>query len=379
MAARAGLLEAVLKPITTAGQVSGILDVRHRRPPPRARAARLLVARPTHHTSPITPSPNPQIKDLKQGIAAFYDESSALWEDVWGSEHMHHGYYPPMGGSGGSNGATATATTTSTTTQQQPKQPADDAQAQVDMIDRVLEWAGVTSTTDTPSPSPPKTMLDVGCGVGGSSRHVARLFPDLKTEGVTLSPFQAERAARLSERAGLGDRCRFRVADALDAPFPDASFDLVWSLESGEHMPGKPRFVRELARLTAPGGRIILVTWCHRDLLPGETSLRPEEQALLDRICEAYYLPPWCPPSEYARLMAENGLTQIRSDDWSDAVAPFWGAVIRKALTPRGVAGLFGAGWQTIKGALVMPLMARGLAMGTVRFALVTAVKPPVL
>jgi hypothetical protein len=31
-----------------------------------------------------------QIKELKEGIAAFYDESSGLWENVWG-EHMHHG------------------------------------------------------------------------------------------------------------------------------------------------------------------------------------------------------------------------------------------------------------------------------------------------
>lgn len=242
------------------------------------------------------------------------------------------------------------------------------------MVDRVLDWAGVGPPA---SAAGPKTAVDIGCGVGGSSRHIAARYPGCRTEGVTLSPVQARRAQKLSERAGLADRCSFRVADALDAPFPDGSFDLVWSLESGEHMPGKPRFVRELARLCAPGGRVIIVTWCHRDLLPGEASLRPEEQALLDRICEAYYLPPWCPPSEYARLFEENGLREVRSADWSEAVAPFWGAVIRRALTPRGVAGLLGAGWQTIKGALVMPLMARGLAMGTVRFALVTGVKPP--
>ena len=31
-------------------------------------------------------------KELKRGIATFYDESSTLWEEIWG-EHMHHGYY----------------------------------------------------------------------------------------------------------------------------------------------------------------------------------------------------------------------------------------------------------------------------------------------
>jgi ubiquinone/menaquinone biosynthesis C-methylase UbiE len=37
----------------------------------------------------------------------------------------------------------------------------------------------------------------------------------------------------------------FQVADALKQPFPDGQFDLVWSMESGEHMPNKPK-VNEL-------------------------------------------------------------------------------------------------------------------------------------
>lgn len=85
-----------------------------------------------------------------------------------------------------------------------------------------------------------------------------------------------------------------QVADALQQPFADDSFDLVWSLESGEHMPDKPQFVGELARVCAPGGRVIIVTWCHRVLAPSEAQLSADEQSLLDRICEAYYLPAWC-------------------------------------------------------------------------------------
>jgi ubiquinone/menaquinone biosynthesis C-methylase UbiE len=65
---------------------------------------------------------------------------------------------------------------------------------------------------------------------------------------------------------GLADKCSFQVADALQQPFNDNSFDLVYSMESGEHMPIKQKFVSELARVCAPGGRILIVTWCHRDL-----------------------------------------------------------------------------------------------------------------
>ena len=52
------------------------------------------------------------------------------------------------------------------------------------------------------------------------------------------------------------------MADALAMPFADKSFDLVWSMESGEHMPDKRQFVRELARVAAPRGKVIVVTWC---------------------------------------------------------------------------------------------------------------------
>ena len=48
-------------------------------------------------------------------------------------------------------------------------------------------------------------------------------------------------------------------------------------------MPDKERFVGELVRVTAPGGRVLIITWCHRVLQPGETALQPREQELLDK------------------------------------------------------------------------------------------------
>jgi hypothetical protein len=79
-------------------------------------------------------------------------------------EHMHHGYYPTP-------------------------EYADHQQAQVDMIDNALSWAfGKTpATLDEASGrfvfKKPQTMVDVGCGVGGSSRHIARKW-GTKAKGV---------------------------------------------------------------------------------------------------------------------------------------------------------------------------------------------------
>jgi SAM-dependent methyltransferase len=132
-------------------------------------------------------------------------------------------------------------------------------------------------------------------------RHIARKL-GCTAEGFTLSPVQAERANEISAKGGLGDRCHYQVADALAQPFEDDTFDLVWSLESGEHMPDKRKFVGELLRVAAPGGRVAIVTWCHRNLQPGEKALAPEEQAVLDRVNEAYYLPQWCSLADYEAL-----------------------------------------------------------------------------
>jgi cyclopropane fatty-acyl-phospholipid synthase-like methyltransferase len=86
----------------------------------------------------------------------------------------------------------------------------------------------------------PKTIVDVGCGIGGSSRYLARRY-GAQCTGITLSPVQAERGNALTAAEGLSHKVSLQVADALEQPFPDGMFDMVWSMESGEHMPDKTK------------------------------------------------------------------------------------------------------------------------------------------
>ncbi|OIW11149.1 hypothetical protein TanjilG_22956 [Lupinus angustifolius] len=291
---------------------------------------------------------------LQKGIAEFYDESSPIWEDIWG-DHMHHGFYDPN------------STNVSLS---------DHRAAQIRMIENALTFASLnSSTSDEVSTNKwPKSIVDVGCGIGGSSRYLAKKFGATST-GITLSPVQAARANSLAAAQQLADKVSFQVADALKQPFPDGQFDLVWSMESGEHMPDKTKFVGELARVAAPGGTIIIVTWCHRDLGPAEESLKPWEQNLLKKICDAFYLPAWCSTADYVRLLESLSLQDIKSEDWSSYVAPFWPAVIRSALTWKGLVSLLRSGLKTIKGALAMPLMIEGYQKGLIKFSIITCRK----
>ncbi|MEM9806673.1 MAG: methyltransferase domain-containing protein [Cyanobacteria bacterium P01_D01_bin.56] len=278
-------------------------------------------------------------RPLADRIQRFYDESSQLWEQVWG-EHMHHGYY-------GMNGQTAV---------ESPQA------AQRVLMEEILRWSHVGT---------PQSVLDVGCGIGGSTLYLASKYRATAT-GITLSPVQAERAKTRAKTAGLGDHVQFQVANALAMPFEDNSFDLVWSLESGEHMPDKEQFLGECCRVLKPGGRFIMATWCHRSPQPPLTVL---EQQHLDQIYKLYHLPYVISLGEYEAMANTLPLEDLETADWSQAVAPFWQDVAQSALNPQVLWGIFTSGWKTVEGAMAIPLMMTGYSSGLIRYGLLTGTK----
>ncbi len=99
-----------------------------------------------------------------------------------------------------------------------------------------------------------RDVLDVGCNTGyGTMRFVpvAR-----RVAGVDVSP----RAIEAAQRRAIDGRPEFVLGGGLELPFPDDSFDVVTSFQVLEHVPDPRVFLRELTRVTRPGGRIILAT-----------------------------------------------------------------------------------------------------------------------
>lgn len=102
--------------------------------------------------------------------------------------------------------------------------------------------------------SPGMRILDVGCGGGQFALRLAQRFPDVQIVGVDLSP---EQIARAQKRVGtLSERVSFVEGSAVDLPFADAEFDLVYSLGSIKHWPDRARGLRECARVLNEGGRL---------------------------------------------------------------------------------------------------------------------------
>jgi tocopherol O-methyltransferase len=242
-------------------------------------------------------------------------------------------------------------------------------QAQIDLIEELLAWAEVD-----PIHNPPSMILDLGCGIGGSSLYLAEKL-GAQVTGISLSPVQIKRARERALNRGLANQVTFEVANALEMPFADQSFDWVWSLESGEHMPDKTKFLQECYRVLKPKGRLILATWCHRPTTSLAGTLTANEKRHLQAIYQVYCLPFVLSLPDYEAIALDCGFKALRSEDWSMAVAPFWDQVIDSAITPKAIAGLLRAGCKTIEAALSLQLMQRGYQRGLIRFGLLTAIK----
>lgn len=99
-------------------------------------------------------------------------------------------------------------------------------------------------------------VLDVGAGPGRLAVALAGCRPDLTVHAVDVSPSMVEVARRRVTQADVGERLWVELADVAALPLDPASVDLVVSSLSFHHWTDVPAAVRELRRVTRPGGRI---------------------------------------------------------------------------------------------------------------------------
>jgi MPBQ/MSBQ methyltransferase len=245
-------------------------------------------------------------------VSNVYDAwtNDRILEFYWG-EHLHAGHYgnPPI--------------------------KKDFIAAKADFIDEMVAW-GIAApnpallerleqnrkTPGAEAQASPVRILDVGCGLGGSTRHLAKRWPKTAhVVGITISKAQVKRATALARAQGV-ENAMFLECDALELAFPEANFDIVWAVESEMHMPDKEHFIRELARVLKPGGMLVIAGWNVRDTRERPLSKAEAEhlRLLVDEWCHAKFIS----IREYVEIFKQNDLREVAAEDWAVPTLPSW-------------------------------------------------------
>lgn len=103
---------------------------------------------------------------------------------------------------------------------------------------------------------PGQRLLDVGCGLGGSVRYLCQEFGIIAT-GVDLTEEYIDTAVALTDLVGMQNQVSFWQASALEMPFGDDAFDVVWTEHVQMNIADKRAFYRELYRVLRPGGKLV--------------------------------------------------------------------------------------------------------------------------
>lgn len=109
--------------------------------------------------------------------------------------------------------------------------------------------------------NPDMHILDVGCGIGGSTRRLSH-ETGCRVTGIDLSNEYIDTAERLTKLLNMQERVTFHACSALELPFDESSFDGIWSLQMNMNVEDKMAWLQEIYRVLKPGGRAILYEVC---------------------------------------------------------------------------------------------------------------------
>jgi tocopherol O-methyltransferase len=216
---------------------------------------------------------------ITEKVRKFYDLGSPLYFEVYG-KHIHDGYY---------------------ITGRESKQ-----EAQENLTSLLAGKARLKKGLK---------ILDVGCGVGGSSVWLAENL-DATTVGITISPVQVEIARKLAEERKVTSS--FLLMDAEKMAFDD-NFDVIWVLAAITHLQNQQDFIKLATRFLKTGGKFIIFDWMlneHITDVLNDRHIKPVSERML--LSNLY------PLNTYLKWFIDNGYRITYAEDVTDNTIKTW-------------------------------------------------------
>ncbi len=163
-------------------------------------------------------------------------------------------------------------------------------------------------------------VLDIGCGIGGPARTLVDEF-DCQVTGLDLTEEYIKVAKMLSERVGLADKLTFTHGSALEMPYDDSVFDLVWMQHVTMNIENKRALFDEIQRVLKPEGRLVF-----HEIMAGDGS-------------ELHYPVFWASqsslshlsvPDEIQALLSESGYAQLGWNEVTQTATNWFQNMINK-------------------------------------------------
>jgi tocopherol O-methyltransferase len=214
----------------------------------------------------------------KTKVVRHYDFLSPYYQSLWG-EHLHHGYWI--------HGDESRET------------------AQIQLIKHLANLAEIKSGS---------RVLDIGCGLGGSSFFLAEHYGAGIT-GITISAVQLDMANYAAAKRTLD--ARFLLMDAEVLQFSEP-FDLFWSIESISHFQDPAGFFRSATKYLKPGGTFALTDFFRKKGLSGAETKRfiePIEKSMFVELREF---------DDYAEFLTASGLRVTHREILNSHCAKTW-------------------------------------------------------
>ncbi|MFC1648569.1 SAM-dependent methyltransferase [Nanoarchaeota archaeon] len=217
-------------------------------------------------------------KATKQKIVNHYDKVSPYYQKHWG-DHIHHGYY--------------------ITNKESNKQATENL---------------MTLLIDKCNLKKHSKILDIGCGVGGTSIYLANNY-NCDVTGITISPVQVAMAESSSK--GMKKKPKFQVVDANKLAMA-GKYDYLFAIEMISHLDKRSNFFRNCSRLLRKKGRMSIAAWLKEsDITAAQEDkfIKPIEKGMLVELPTK---------KEYFKHFDNNGLRLFYFEDISSKVKKTW-------------------------------------------------------